>query len=84
MPEKRNMSTNTLPVAEEGLRESIHGIVTCVSTLTRLTGTATELNKAHVGFTKAIVLLEPLIAPSIDSDSILNLTLLRVHTDLFE
>lgn len=82
MPEERNMLTNTLPVAEEALRESIHGIVTCVSNLTRLTRTNAELTEAHLGFTEVINRLEPFIDSSIENDSTLNLTLLRVHTDL--
>lgn len=82
MPEERNMMTNTLPVAEARLRESINGIITCVYNLIRLTGADTELTKAHVGFTEAILRLEPFIDSNIDNDSILNLTLLRSHTDL--
>lgn len=81
-PEEQNMLTNTLPVAEARLRESINGILTCGYNLTRLTGSDTELTKAHVGFTEAIIRLEPFIASNIDNDSILNLTLLRSHTDL--
>lgn len=81
-PEERNRLSNTLPVTEKSLRESVHGIVTCVMNLARLTNTNNELNKAHIGFTKEIGDLEPLIDPRIDADSPLNLALLRVHTDL--
>ena len=82
IPEERKMMTNTLPVAEARLRESINGIITCVYNLTGLTDTDTELTKAHVGFTEAILRLEPFIDSNIDNDSVLNLTLLRAHTDL--
>lgn len=77
------MSLNTLPVAEKALQESVDGIVTCASNLTRLSGSKTELNQARVWCTKAIGHLERFIDPdAATGHNPLNLALLRVQNHL--
>ncbi len=77
------MSLNTLPVAEKALQESVDGIVTCVSKPTRLAGSNTELNQAHVWCTKAMGQLERFTDPDVATGrNALNLTLLRIQNHL--